>query len=155
MLFRLCNAEDCSRPKKHHDMVAYIELSDRYRESLAEIVEYILGFAVSTSLAIFSIFALSGAAPILGRFISSSGHTQIVDAARQAVLGNTTRSVSLNLSNTSILCSHGLMTVTGGAGGSYSSEIGSDCSFTITGLSGTHTLTFAYDGWQLRARMGP
>ncbi len=154
MLFRLGNEEDSSRAKKHHDVAAYIERSDRYRESLAEIVEYILGFAISTSLAVFSIFALSGAAPILARFISNSGHAQVVDAARQAVLANTTRSVSLNLSDTSIVCSHGLLTVTGGSG-NYSSEIGSDCSFTIAGLSGTHTLTFAYDGRQLRARTGP
>jgi hypothetical protein len=119
---------------------------------LVETTEYIIGFAISTSIAIFSVVALAGAAPLIGEFVSSSGHAEVVDAARHAVLANSTASVSLNLSGTSIRCSRGLMTVTG-AGGNYSSEIGSDCSFYISGLSGLRHLTFVYDNRQLSARV--
>ena len=120
---------------------------------MVETLEYIIGFAVSTTVAVFSIFVLSGAAPLLGSLMSNSVQNQVVGAAREAVQHqNASVSVNVNLSGQSISCQHGIIVVAG-ANTSYSSEVGSNCSFSISGLSGPHTVVFTSTGMELLARV--
>jgi len=108
---------------------------------MVEIMEYVLVFAITASLAGFSVLLLQGSLPALDKTQGQSEFVQVSGAAGTAAVGGSAE-VVVPLSNASIACSSGVMTFASG-GLSYSSSIGYPCNFRYAGLSCVCKLTFS------------
>ena len=107
---------------------------------MVEVIEYLLVFGITVSLSAFSILILGGSLPTLDQSQAKAQMEEITGAAELAALkGNTT--LILPLSDASIACSEGVMTFSSG-GQSFSSPIGSPCSFQFRSVSCLCKLVF-------------
>lgn len=103
-------------------------------------MEYLLVFAITAGLAGFSVLTFSGFLPALHQTQDQSAIDQVAGAAELAAQ-NGSASVVLPLTNATISCHDGLMTLQTG-GSSYSSTIGAACGFTVADLNGSCKLVF-------------
>ena len=118
---------------------------------MVEILEYVLVFAVTASISGFSVVILSGSLPILGQSQVHAQLDEISGAAGLAELkGNS--SVVLPLSNASISCSGGVVSLSSG-GSDYSTNVGYPCHFGFTGLTCLCTLTFTRGEGELQLKV--
>jgi hypothetical protein len=108
---------------------------------LAEIIEYLLGFAISASIAAFSIVALNNASPVINSVSTNSEYKQIVSAVKLALKENNDRTIVLYLDDASINCSNGNLSFST-RGVNYSLRIDADCAFNFSDLSGLIALEF-------------
>jgi hypothetical protein len=108
---------------------------------MVEIMEYILVFAVTATLAGFSLLVLQGSLPVLDKTQGQSEFNQLSGAAGVAAIEGSSELV-LPLSNASVGCSSGTISFSSG-GLSYSSYIGYPCDFGYAGLSGVCKFVFS------------
>ena len=108
---------------------------------MVEIVEYLLVFGVTASLAGFSLLVFGGFLPTIQH---TQGQTQVDQMAGAAALAaeNGNASLVLPLVNASLTCSQGVFQLSEGGQQYGSSNVGISCDFTVTGLNGICRLTF-------------
>lgn len=114
---------------------------------MVELVEYLLVFGVTAAIAGFSVAVFGGFVPTLHQTQSQAELDQMADAAGLAA-ENGTASLILPLDNASISCAGAVLSFSAG-GQTYSSSIGSSCSFSYDGLSGVCTLIFTRSDSQI------
>jgi hypothetical protein len=117
---------------------------------MVELIEYVLVFGLTVSVSAFSVLILSGSIPSLDQNQAKAQMDEVAGAAGLAALnGNAT--IILPLSDATIACSQGVLSLTAG-GSSFSSSVGYPCNFRLDGVSCLCTLLFtrSQDGLQLR-----
>lgn len=107
---------------------------------MVELIEYLLVFGVTVSLAGFSIVVLGGFLPTLHQTQGQAQLDQIAGAAGLAAQ-NGSAALVLTMDNASIVCSGGTVRLTT-EGSTYSASIGASCSFTASDLNGVCKLVF-------------
>jgi hypothetical protein len=107
---------------------------------MVELMEYLLVFGVTAALAGFSVLTFSGFLPALHQTQGQSELEQVAGAAELAAQ-NGSATIVLPLTNATVSCESGTMTLHT-AGTDYSSSIGADCGFSVTGLNGLCKLVF-------------
>ncbi len=117
---------------------------------MVELIEYVLVFGLTVSLSAFSILILNGSIPSLDQNQSKAQMDEVAGAAGLAALdGNAT--IVLPLSDASLSCSQGVLSLSSGSS-NLSSSVGYPCSFHLDGVSCLCTLFFtrSQDGLQLK-----
>ncbi|MGD0637585.1 MAG: hypothetical protein ABSA72_06060 [Nitrososphaerales archaeon] len=117
---------------------------------MVELIEYVLVFGLTVSLSAFSVLIFHGSIPPLDQNQAKAQMDEIAGAAGLAALnGNAT--LVMPLSNVSLSCSQGVLSITAG-GSSLSSPVGYPCNFRLDGVSCLCTLVFtrSQDGLMLR-----
>ena len=109
---------------------------------MVELIEYVIIFGISASLAGASVVLVNGAIPGLAQVAAVSKSDQVAGAARIAVVEGRNVTVILPLQGASVACRAGALSVsTGGTPSTY--DLGFPCSFDYQGLNGTCTLVFS------------
>jgi len=109
---------------------------------MVELIEYVIVFGISASVAGASVMLVNGAMPGLAQVAAVSKADQVAGAARIAVVEDRNVTLLLPLENSSIACADGTLSVsTGAATRDYG--LGFPCSFDFSGLNGTCTLVFS------------
>jgi hypothetical protein len=109
---------------------------------MVEIIEYVLVFGITASLAAASIAIVSGAMPGLNEVAGASASDQIAGAARIAAVEGRNVTVLLPLQGASLSCDGGSLSVTVD-GQTREYGVGFPCSFEYGGLTGACALTFS------------
>jgi hypothetical protein len=116
---------------------------------MVELIEYVIAFAISAGIAGASVMLVNGAMPGLNQVASASKSDQVAGAARISVLEDRNVTLLLPLTDASISCSGGSLSVLiGGAPRAYS--VGFPCAFDFEGLKGECTLVFSAQADSLR-----
>ncbi len=109
---------------------------------MVELIEYVIIFGISASLAGASVMLVNGAMPGLAQVAAVSKSDQVAGAARIAVVEGRNVTLILPLQGASVACGAGTLSVsTGGASMAY--DLGFPCSFDYHGLNGTCALVFS------------
>lgn len=107
---------------------------------MVELIEYLLVFAVTASLAGFSILVFGGFLPTLHQTQAQTELDQIAGAVGLAAQ-NGSSALVMTMDDASISCSGGVVQLSTG-GATYSTSIGASCSFSASNLSGVCKLVF-------------
>jgi hypothetical protein len=108
---------------------------------LVELMEYLLVFGVTVSLAGFSVMVFGGFLPTVNHTVAQTEVDQIAGAASLAA-ENGSASLVLTFTNASISCSQGVVELSTG-GQAYSSDVtAGSCGFGATDLTGVCKLVF-------------
>jgi hypothetical protein len=115
----------------------------RGENTVVEILEYILVFAITAMMAGFSVVVVQGTLPVLHQTQGGAEFDELSGAASSAAVeGSAT--VVIPLSNATIGCSQGVIAFTSG-GLTYTSQLGYPCSFAYSGVSCLCELVFSRD----------
>jgi len=109
---------------------------------MVELIEYVIVFGISASVAGASVMLVNGAMPGLAQVAAVSKSDQVACAARIAVVEDRNVTLLLPLQGSSVACAAGTLSVSTG-GGPRAYELGFPCSFDFQGLNGTCTLVFS------------
>ena len=108
---------------------------------MVELIEYILVFGVTLGIAGVGMAIVGGMVPGLNRMVSASQSGQVVGAARIAVVQGQNETLFLPLTNATISCASGSLSVSlNGPPQTY--ELGYPCSFSASDMTGQCDLTF-------------
>ncbi len=107
---------------------------------MVELIEYLLVFGVTTSLAGFSLLVFGGFLPTLHQTQGQAELDQIAGAAGLAAQ-NGTSALVLTMDNASITCSGSVVRLST-EGSNFSTSIGAACSFSASDLNGVCKLVF-------------
>lgn len=116
---------------------------------MVELMEYVILFGISASVAGASVILVDGAMPGLNQVASASKSDQVAGAARVAIIEDRNVTLLLPLSGSSIACSAGSLSVSvDGSRRTY--DVGFPCAFSFYGLKGECTLVFSAPSDSLR-----
>jgi hypothetical protein len=111
---------------------------------MVEMIEYVLVFGISLGVAGVGIALVNGMAPGLNQMISASQSEQVAGAARIAVVEGQNVTLLLPLTNATISCASGSLSVAiNGPAQTY--QLGYPCSFAFEDLTGQCNLVFGED----------
>jgi hypothetical protein len=111
---------------------------------MVELIEYILVFGISLGVAGVGIALVNGMAPGLNQMVSASQSEQVAGAARIAVVEGQNVTLLLPLTNATISCASGFLSVAiNGPAQTY--QLGYPCSFAFEALTGQCNLVFSED----------
>jgi hypothetical protein len=107
---------------------------------VVELIEYLLVFGVTASLAGFSILVFGGFLPTLHQTQGQAELDQIAGAAGLAAQ-NGSAGLVLTMNNASVACSGDVVQLSTG-GATFTTSIGASCDFSASNLNGVCKLVF-------------